>query len=111
MGIKLQDLRATLIRREKKTLESFINELEEALSTGWNGFTGRVVHKEPAKPKGIPGEYIMRPFEIKLSYKGKSWLTVPFEVGHDEIGDTETPDYFISEDIVAFFRLLGFPDP
>jgi len=92
-------------------LDSFINELGAALSIGWNGFTGRVVKKEPAKPKGIPGEYIMQPFEIKLSYLGKSWLTVPFEVGHDEIGDTETPDYFISQDIVGLFIKLGFPAP
>jgi len=95
----------------REDLDTFINELEEALHFGWNGFTGRIVHKEPATPKGIPGEYVMRPFEIKLSYRGKSWLTVPFEVVHDEIGDTETPDYFISEDIVAFFRQLGFPEP
>ena len=53
----------------------------------------------------------MQPFEIKLSYFGKSWLTVPFEVGHDEIGDTEAPDYFISQDIVELFRQLRFPSP
>jgi len=92
-------------------LDGFINELEAALNIGWNGFTGRIVIKEPAKPKNIPGEYIMQPFEIKLSYFGKSWLTVPFEVGHDEIGDTEAPDYFISQDIVGFFIQLGFPAP
>lgn len=30
----------------------------------------------------------MQPFEIKLSYEGRHWLTVPFELGHDEIGST-----------------------
>ena len=93
------------------TLDAFINELDAALHTGWNGFTGRIVIKESAKPKGIPDEYIMQPFEIKLSYNGKSWLTVPLEIGHDEIGDTDTPDYYISQDIVGYFRKLGFPDP
>ena len=92
-------------------LDGFIDELEAALHAGWNVFTGRIVKKEPAKPKGIPGEYIMQPFEIKLSYNGKSWLTVPLEVGHDEIGDTDTPDYYISPDIVTLFRRLGFPAP
>jgi len=64
-------------------LSVYLEQLNAALDNGWNGFTGRVVRKEPAKPKGIPGEYIMQPFEIKLTYKGKSWLTVPLEIGHD----------------------------
>ena len=38
-------------------------------------------------------------------------MTVPLELGHDEIGDTEAPDFYISPDIVTFFRQLGFPDP
>jgi len=92
-------------------LSVYLEQLNAALDNGWNGFTGRVVRKEPAKPKGIPGEYIMQPFEIKLTYKGKSWLTVPLEIGHDEIGDTETYDYYISQEIVALFEKLGFPAP
>jgi len=92
-------------------LNVYLEQLDVTLSDGWNGFTGSVVRKEPAKPKGIPGEYIMQPFEIKLAYNGKSWLTVPLEIGHDEIGDTETYDYYISQEIVALFEKLGFPAP
>ena len=92
-------------------LDIFLEQLDAALKSGWHGFTGRVVRKEPAKPKGIPGEYIMQPFEIKLAYNGKSWLTVPLEIGHDEIGDTETFDYYISEEVVTLFDSLGFPAP
>ena len=92
-------------------LSVYLEQLDAALDNGWNGFTGRVVRKEPAKPKGIPGEYIMQPFEIKLAYKGKSWLTVPLEIGHDEIGDTETYDSNISQEIVVLFEKLGFPAP
>jgi len=92
-------------------LSVYLEQLDAALDNGWNGFTGRVVRKEPAKPKGIPGEYIMQPFEIKLAYKGKSWLTVPLEIGHDEIGDTETYDSYISKEIVILFEKLGFPAP
>lgn len=89
-------------------LETFIKQFETALVNGWNGFTGRVVRKEPAKPKGVPGEYIMQPFEIKLSYNGKSWVTVPLEVGHDEIGDTAAFDHYISPVIVAMFKTLAW---
>lgn len=92
-------------------LETFIEQLDASLKNGWYGFTGRVVRKIPAKPKGIPEEYIMQPFEIKLAYNGKSWITVPLEIGHDEIGDTATYDSFISKDIVALFEKLGFPSP
>jgi hypothetical protein len=92
-------------------LEVFLEHLDAALIGGWNGFTGRVIRKEPAKPRGVPGEYIMQPFEVKLAYKGKSWLTVPLEVGHDEIGDTASFDYYISPDIVNIFTRLGFPKP
>ena len=53
----------------------------------------------------------MQPFELKLAFKGKSWLTVPLEIGHDEIGDTETYDSYISQEIVILFEKLGFPAP
>jgi len=53
----------------------------------------------------------MQPLEIKLEYNGKSWLTVPLEIGHDEIGDTKDPDFHISPDIAILFEQLGFPAP
>jgi len=92
-------------------LSVYIEQLNISLGNGWNGFTGRVVRKEPARPEGIPGEYVMQPFEIKLAYNEKSWLTVPLEIGHDEIGDTETFDSYISSDIVEIFEELDFPAP
>jgi predicted nucleotidyltransferase component of viral defense system len=92
-------------------LSEFLDKLDAALKVGWYGFTGRIVRKEPAKPKNVPGEYIMQPFEIKLEYNEKSWVTVPLEIGHDEIGDTVDPDLFVSRDIVDFFEHLGFPAP
>ena len=95
----------------KIKLMEFVEELDSALRVGWNGFTGRLVIKKPATPKNVPTEYIMKPYEIKLEYNGKSWITVPLEIGHDEIGDTDQPDYFISEDIVDIFTQLNFPDP
>jgi hypothetical protein len=92
-------------------LDTFIQELGDALGVGWNDFTGKVVSRAPASPKGVPGEYIMKPFDIKLEYNGKPWITVPLEIGHDEIGDTAEPEYVISPDIVEVFIELGFPAP
>jgi len=94
-----------------KSLSDYTDNLETALKAGWNGFTGRLVMKKPANPKNIPDEYVMQPYEVKLEYNGKSWITVPLEIGHDEIGDTDQPDYFISNDIVSIFTRLNFPEP
>lgn len=92
-------------------LDVYLAKLDVALKAGWNGFTGRVIRKDPPKPIDVPGEYIMQPFEIKMDYLSKSWTTVPLEIGHDEIGDTASPDYYISKDIESVFVFLGFPSP
>jgi hypothetical protein len=92
-------------------LDIFISSLDEGLTTGWNGFTGKVIRKQPAKPKNVPGEYVMQPFEVKLSYNTASWHTVQLEIGNDEIGDTLSPEFYISPDIISIFEQLGFPTP
>ncbi|MBQ9020663.1 MAG: nucleotidyl transferase AbiEii/AbiGii toxin family protein [Eggerthellaceae bacterium] len=94
-----------------KDVESFIKALSEELERGWNGFTGRIVPLTSASPEGVPPQYVMQPFEVKLNYNAKPWLTVPLEVGHDEIGDADEPEYYIAPDIIKMFRSLGFPDP
>lgn len=67
--------------------DEFAESFEERLSTGWEGFTGRLIARPKARPKGVPERYVMQPYEVKLSYLGSPWCTVVFEVGHDEIGD------------------------
>ena len=94
-----------------ESLEGFVDSLAASLAEGWAGFTGRVVARRPANPKDVPPEYVMQPFDVKLSYNGKPWLTVELEVGHDEIGDADEPDWGISEDISELFVCLGFPEP
>jgi len=92
-------------------LEDFISDLQDSLEKGWNNFSGRVARREPAKPEGVPAAYVMQPFEVKLSYNQRSWLTVPLEVGHNEIGDADEPEYRMSDDIIELFTTLGFPAP
>lgn len=95
----------------KGDLEAFLVELEENLSEGWEGFAGRIVTRRPASPEGVPEHYVMKPFEIKLSYNGKSWATVRLEVGHNEIGDADEVDMAMSADIAEMFRMIGLPKP
>ncbi|MGN0071892.1 MAG: nucleotidyl transferase AbiEii/AbiGii toxin family protein [Atopobiaceae bacterium] len=89
----------------------YAERLSASLSRGWEGFTGRVVEREPAHPRDVPDEYVMRPFDVKLAYLGKPWCTVPLEVGFDEIGDVDEVDWAEQGDAAEAFEKLGFPAP
>jgi len=92
-------------------LSEYVDALEEKLRTGWAGFTGHAVERRPAKVKDVDPQYVMKPYDIKLDYKGKPWLTVPLEIGHDEIGDADDPERALSEDVPPLFTELGLPIP
>ena len=64
------------------SLDDYIARLEDALAIGWSGFTGIVVPREPASPKGVPPAYVMHPFEMVSS-----------------------------PEAAAMMRALGFPEP
>ena len=86
-------------------------KLEEALKTGWNGFTGLLSNVQPPKPKDVPESYVMIPFDIKLSYCGRSWQTVRIEIGHNEIGDADEYEEYLPQTLAAAFEALSFPHP
>lgn len=92
-------------------LEAFVERYAERLAEGWEGFTGRIVRRNPAEPEGVPAAYVMQPYEIKLDYLGKPWCTVRLEIGHDEIGDADDPEFALDESIRDVFRKLCFPAP
>ena len=92
-------------------LDAFITRLDEALNGGWNGFTGHVVRREPATPEDVPPAYVMHPFDVKLEYNRKPWVTVRLEMGTNEVGDTLEADYALAPDIAEMFAALGLPQP
>lgn len=92
-------------------LSEFRSDFEESLAAGWEGFTGRLVEKQAPQPRGVPTAYIMQPFEVKLEYRGRPWCTVAFELGHNEIGDAEEPEYRLAHDLVELFTEVGFEAP
>lgn len=110
-GYALTRFSTDLDMARSRDIDVFIADLSIALSEGWQGFTGTVEPLSPPHPEGVPDEYVMRPFAIKLSYNTKSWTTVFLEIGHDEIGDTANPEYVIADDIVEIFESLGFEAP
>ena len=93
-------------------LDSFTTLFRSALADGWCEFTGDLIVKPQASPKGIPFEYVMQPFDVKLKYKGRPWYTILVEVGHNEIGDADEVDVVpLPNEIRALFVGLGFPEP
>lgn len=90
--------------------DEFAESFEERLSTGWEGFTGRLIARPKARPKGVPERYVMQPYEVKLSYLGSPWCTVVFEVGHDEIGDADEAEYVLPRDASEMLGAMDFPE-
>lgn len=93
------------------TLGDYLTELGDKLAEGWAGFTGTVVELDAPEPEGVPEDYVMLPFDIRLVYRSQPWLTVRFELGHDEIGSTKSYELRIADDIVEMFDMLGLDTP
>jgi hypothetical protein len=99
-------------RPEPVTPEMFRTELAKLLQGGWGLFNGRVKVVKPAKkPVGVPDEYVMVPYEVVLNYRAKSWFSVPFELGHQELGGVHAAPQALDQDIVSIFNILGLPEP
>ena len=100
-------------RSAEVTLDDYLDALAARLAQGWGGFTGELEELDPPQPEGVPEDYVMRPFVIRLAYQGRHWLSIPFELGHDEIGSTQRHELRIADDIVELFDIVGLdtPDP
>lgn len=102
-----QDVDAARVR----SLDLFQGDFEEFLAVGWEGFTGRLIKRTAPKPPAVPAAYVMQPFEVKLDYQGRSWCTVKFELGHNELGDADEPEYQLAADLVDLFTEVGLEAP
>jgi hypothetical protein len=98
-------------RSPNVTVEDYVEQLRDRLERGWSGFTGTVRVLEPRQVEDVPPDYVMQPFEIRLAYQGRHWLTVEFELGHDEVGSTDDRDLRIADDIVEIFATIGLEEP
>jgi hypothetical protein len=92
---------------EDDYMEAFALRLRE----GWSGFTGTVEADTKPAPPDVPDDYIMSPYRVRLSYRGREWLKVRFELGRDEVGSTVVAEPRMAEDVVSIFAALGLPAP
>ena len=60
---------------------AYAAQLDSRLRSGWGG-SGRVVEKDPASPDGIPEQYVMQPYDVKLDYLKPARKAA--EVGHND---------------------------
>lgn len=102
-----QDLDAARVQ----SLDRFRSDFEESLARGWAGFTGRLIEKAAPRPTGVPTAYVMKPFEVRLDYLGRPWCSVKFELGHNEIGDADEPEYQLAPDLAVLFTEVGLESP
>lgn len=102
-----QDLDAARVQ----SLARFRSDFEESLATGWAGFAGRLIERAAPRPAGVPTAYVMQPFEVRLDYLGRPWCSVKFELGHDEIGDADEPEYQLASDLAALLTEVGLEPP
>lgn len=63
-------------------LENAVAEVDAAVATEWYGFVGRVTRATRVEVPGLRDQPVR--FEVKLSFKGKPFGTVPMEVAAPE---------------------------
>ena len=102
-----QDLDAARVQ----SLAGFRSDFEDSLAAGWAGFTGRLIERPAPRPASVPTAYVMRPFDVKLDYRRRPWCTVKFELGHNELGDADQPEYQLSDALAALFAEVGLEKP
>jgi hypothetical protein len=103
------DLDAT---RPRDTSESeFLDELEQNLKHGWNGFRGTLVRRPKASPKNVPPRYVMQPVDVNVTYNNSTFAKVTLELAFDELGSVGETTDVIAVEIVELFTSVGLSAP
>lgn len=94
-------------------LTQFHATLAENLAAGWGGFTGTVIELPKRPPIGVPNDYVMQPYRVKLQFRVRPFATVDVEVGYDELEATtrEPVDHALPEDALDLFAEIGLTKP
>jgi hypothetical protein len=91
-------------------LQEILDHLEDALSDGWAGFTGRLGDRGGIQTP-VPPDYRPHRLDVKLDFEGRSFGTVQLEVASEEAGGLRTTDTIESADGGPIFEAIGLPNP
>jgi hypothetical protein len=87
-------------------IDDALELMDDALRSGWNGFTGKLGDREDILRAGIDPPPVR--VRISLSYVGKHFMSIPFELSRAEGRSLDTPDKLPPAVSLAPARL---PDP
>lgn len=74
----------------REDMDLMVSHVTAAVQQGWSGFTGAVTNIEPiVRPNISPPPIRMK---IKLKYKGRPFMTMPFEVSAGEASSVDEPE-------------------
>jgi hypothetical protein len=104
-----QDLDICLPRTTSEN--EYIASLQENLALGWEGFTGTAIPTVHEAPRGMPSQYVMCPYTVRLSYKGEAFCGVTLELVIDEIDSIRSADSMIHPSLVKIFGGVGLREP
>ena len=93
------------------SVDDFADAFADRLEAGWADFTGTLKTERKATPDAVPDDYVMDPFRIALRYRGKSYCSVTFELGHSEIGSGDRHVERLGTDVAEIFAEVGLPEP
>ncbi|KJF18534.1 nucleotidyl transferase AbiEii/AbiGii toxin family protein [Acidithrix ferrooxidans] len=71
-------------------LELAVSLITEKAEIGWCGFTGRVTEPQPIET--LIGSTTAIRFKIKLAYRNKDFMTIPFEMSTEEAASLNEPE-------------------
>jgi len=93
--------------------ELFAQQLGANLADGWVPFTGQLQVQAQRPIVGVPSDYLMEPYKVKLNVYNKPFATVTLEVGYDELAAIEEgePEFVLAADIKDLFAACGLPKP
>jgi len=93
------------------SLEEYTHALGENLRRGWGGFTGVLESVSSPHPGDIPIEYLIHRFRIRLDYESSQWLSIPFEVGSDDLAASRESEILLAVGIGELFSEIGLKRP
>lgn len=74
----------------REDMDLMVEQVTDAVAEGWSGFGGRITNVEPITRAGVSPAPIR--MKIKIQYRRKDFMTLPFEVSAAEASSVDDPE-------------------